>query len=118
MNILGTNFGPGAVTLQSIWTREATLLRRLARKVQYAVVMYDYTNAMSDQLPKKLEPGDQVNLLLPFDRKCLLSENFTHVGLRDSYGRFHWAARKEIKRASAEWRTVFHETTSAPSSTA
>lgn len=103
MNITGSNFGPGALTLSSIVAREATLWRRLLRKVRYAFITPDYTNPMSERLPKKLEPGDKVNLLLPFDRECLLSHNFTHVGLTDYYGRSHWAPRNDMKKAQAEW---------------
>lgn len=107
MNITGTNFGPGAVTLSSIVTRNAPLWRRLFRKVEYAYITPDYTNTMSGRLPTKLEPGDKIELLLPYDAECLLSHDFTHVGLTDYYGRTHWATRRDMNKARANWSKDF-----------
>ena len=107
MNITGTNFGPGAVTLSSIIARDAPSWRRMLRRVKYAFITPDYANPMSGRLPKKLEPGDKVELLLPYDAKCLLSHTFTHVGLTDFYGRSHWAPRRHMKKARAQWNKEF-----------
>lgn len=107
MNITATNFGPGAVTLSSIVARNAPLWRRILRKVQYAFITPDYTNALSGRLPVKLDTGDKVELLLPYDAECLLSHTFTHVGLTDFYGRSHWAPRHAMKKAHAEWSKDF-----------
>jgi hypothetical protein len=107
MNIRATNFGPGVVTLSSIVAKNAPLWRRIFRKVQYAFITPDYTNPLSGRLPAKLETGDKVELLLPYDAECLLSKTFTHVGLTDFYGRSHWAPRGDLKRAYKEWRKDF-----------
>lgn len=107
MNIRATNFGPGAVTLSSIVARNAPLWRRILRKVEYAFITPDYTNALSARLPAKLETGDKVELLLPYDAECLLSKTLTHVGLTDFYGRSHWAPRNDMKKAHKEWRKDF-----------
>ena len=108
LNITGTNFGPGSVTLNAIVAREAPFWRRALRIVRYALITPDYANQMSERLPKKLEPGDKVNMLLPFDRECLLERaEITHVGLSDSYGRNHWASRKDTKKARREWAKEF-----------
>jgi len=111
MNIEGTNFGPGAVTLSSIVVRDAKLWRRIVRKIRYAIITPDYTNHMSGRLPAKLEPGEKVDLLLPFDRECLLGHEFTHIGLTDYYGRKHWSPRTDYRRAKAEWDKEFSEAT-------
>jgi hypothetical protein len=107
INITATNFGPGAVTLNSIVARNAPVWRRVLRKVQYAFITPDYTNPMSGRLPTKLETGDKVELLLPFDAECLLSHTFTQVGLTDFYGRSHWAPRRAMKKAYAQWKKDF-----------
>ena len=108
LNVTGTNFGPGSVTLNTIVAREAPFWRRVIRRVRYAFITPDYANQMSERLPKKLEPGDKVNLLLPFERECLLGHpKLTHVGLSDSYGRNHWASRKDMEKARTEWAKEF-----------
>ncbi|MGY4828201.1 hypothetical protein ACVNIS_06465 [Sphaerotilaceae bacterium SBD11-9] len=104
LNITATNFGPGVTTLSSIVARNAPLWRRLLRKVQYAIITPDYGNAMSGRLPKKLETGDKIELLLPYDAKCLLGHEFTHVGVTDFFGRTHWAPKKQMKKARTTWR--------------
>jgi hypothetical protein len=107
MNIKATNFGPGIVTLNSIVSKNAPLWRRIFRKVRYAFITPDYANPLSGRLPAKLETGDKVELLLPYDAECLLSKTFTHVGLTDFYGRSHWASRGDLKKAYKEWRKDF-----------
>lgn len=107
MNIRATNFGPGVVTLSSIVAKNAPLWRHVFKRVQYAFITPDHTNPLSGRLPAKLETGDKVELLLPYDADCLLSKAFTHVGLTDFYGRSHWAPRGDLKRAYIEWRKNF-----------
>ena len=107
LNITATNFGPGVVTLSSIVARNAPLWRRLLKKVQYAIITPDYANVLSGRLPVKLETGDKVELLLPYDANCLLGHKFTHVGLTDFYGRRHWAPRREMRKARVEWSKDF-----------
>lgn len=107
MNIRATNFGPGVVTLSSIVAKNAPLWRRVFRKVQNAFIIPDYTNPLSGRIPAKLETGDKVELLLPFDADCLLSKTFTHIGLNDFYGRSHWAPSRDVKRAYKEWHKEF-----------
>jgi hypothetical protein len=107
MNIRATNFGPGTVNLSSIVARNAPYWRRLLRKVEYAFITPDYTNPMSGRLPTKLETGDKIELLLPYDAECLLSKTFTQVGLTDFFGRTHWALRKDMNKAHEKWSKDF-----------
>lgn len=103
LNITATNFGPGVATLSSIIVKNAPVWRRILTKVKWAIITPDYGNTLSARLPAKLETGDKVELLLPYDEKCFLSEAFTHVGLSDYYGRKHWAPRRDLRKAYAEW---------------
>jgi hypothetical protein len=111
LNITATNFGPGVVTLSSIHVKNSTLWRRILRKVQYAYITPDYTNPMSGRLPAKLETGDKVELLLPYDANCLLGREFTHVGLTDFYSRTHWTSRRAMKQVCATWKEDFETNT-------
>ena len=109
--ITATNFGPGTINLSMIQAKHAPLWRRIFRKVEYAVIMYDYTNLMSTRLPAKVEPGDRIDLFLPYDVDCLLNREWTHVGIDDYFGRHHWAPRKQIKKARKEWLEEFSNET-------
>jgi hypothetical protein len=107
LDITATNFGPGAVSLGTIIAADRPLWRRLLRKVRYAFIYPDYTNPLSARLPAKLETGDKLNLLLPFDEKCFLAHNYTSIGLSDFYDRTHWAPTSDLKKAYAKWLEKF-----------
>lgn len=107
--ISATNFGPGAVTLSAIYVKNAPLWRRVLRKTEYGFIMHDYANPMSGQLPKKLEMGEKLDLLLPYDKECLLSADCTHIGLTDYFGRTHWAPRSDVKKAKQAYVKAFGE---------
>ena len=107
LNLRVTNFGPGVVTISTICVREAPLWRRILRKARYAIITPDYTNSLSARLPAKIEVGEKIELLLPYDKECFLNTPFTHVGVNDYYARTHWAPRRDLKRAYTAWRKNF-----------
>ena len=107
LSISATNFGPGPVTLSMPCAKNAPLWRRIARKTKHAVINPDYTNPLSGKLPKKVEVGDKLDLLLPYKKDCLLHARFTHVGLSDYFGRMHWAPRAQLKAAYRQYHEEF-----------
>jgi hypothetical protein len=111
MIISVTNFGPGVVKQNIILYRNATLWRRLTRTVQQGVVIFDWTEPMSAKLPATVEPGDKIDLLLPWDEKCCMSEPCTHIGILDYFWRAHWAPRAEVKATREQWLKDFPERT-------
>lgn len=108
--ISATNHGPGSVNLSMIEVRNTSLWRWLFRKGEFGVVMHDYTNALSGQLPKKLEVGERIDLLFPYDKECFLSSGWSHVGVNDSFGRSHFAKRVQVKVANKRWQQDFGNT--------
>jgi hypothetical protein len=102
--VSGTNFGPGPVHCNTVVLRNAPVWRRLLRRVEYAVAFHDYQHPMSGCLPSKLEVGEGLNLLFPYKPDCFLGQRYTHVGISDSFGRAHWARRKDFKSARAAFR--------------
>lgn len=107
VRIEATNFGPGPVNVSTLCVKQAPLWRRLLRKTKWAVITHDWTNPMSAKLPVKIEVGDQIKLLLPYDKNCFLKEPFTHVGISDYYGRIHWAPTYQLRKARKDWRKKF-----------
>ena len=107
LNLKVTNFGPGPVNISTIVAKDAPLWRRLLRKIRWAMITPDYTNPMSARLPSKIEVGDKIELLLPYDRHAFLKDGFTHIGVSDYFGRNHWAPGRQLKRAYETWRKDF-----------
>jgi len=111
VNITATNHGPGVVNLSMIQMKNASIWKWLVRKKEFAVVIHDYTNPLSGQLPHKLEVGEKIDVLLPYDAECLLKNGWSHVGLSDYFGRTHWAKKKDVKIANEKWKSDFANNT-------
>ncbi|ENE5200873.1 hypothetical protein ACJO1Y_23575 [Vibrio parahaemolyticus] len=109
--ISATNHGPGVVNLRMLQLQETSFIKKITRNSKHAVLMHDYENLMSGQLPNKLEVGDTLDLLLPYDENCFLKEPFTHVGISDTYGRINWAKSKQVKIARQQWLDKYGEST-------
>lgn len=103
--IEATNHGPGTVKLTAIYARHRTLGDTLLRRPgKRAMIMHDLADPVSATLPVTLEPGDAA--LFPFqpedaERWMLGTAEWTEVGLRDSFGRVHWAPRPEFLATKA-----------------
>lgn len=117
ITIHATNLGPGAIVCESIHMAKKSffvflhwrILKILRIQNKYAHVVHDYTNQYSDKLPKKLQVGEKIILLLPMDESSLLSFDPSHVGVIDSFGRFHWATRSSLNRAKQEYFEKFEK---------
>ena len=105
--ISATNHGPGYVTISLIQWKDTSFVKWLLRKRQRGFVMHDYTNPVSAQIPTKLDVGERADFLFPYDKECMLKETWSHIGLIDSFGRSHWARRKDIREAQTKWKTDF-----------
>jgi hypothetical protein len=102
-----TNHGPGKTTISMIQGRRIAGWRWLRSKQQNFVVLQDWTNPLSGKLPARLDVGERVSLLLPYDRKCMLAGGVTDVGVSDFFGRLHWAPRAEVAQALLEFARDF-----------
>ena len=111
VNITATNFGPGAVNLSMVEVKNSSWWKWLLRKEEHAVVIHDYENPLSGQLPHKLEVGEKINLLFPYDENCFLKEGWSHIGVNDYFGRTHWASKKDVKAATQKWKKKFGQNT-------
>jgi len=102
-----TNFGPGIVTIGSIVVKNTSFWKKLFKKEILAIIICDYENPLSAQLPAKIEVGSKISLLLRYDRECFLNQEWTHVGVYDYYGKFHSTPKKQIKEARELWLRDF-----------
>ena len=113
--ISGTNFGPGKVRVSMVrWKKTSFAARFRRRKNLYGFQIHDYKNPLSGQLPTTLDVGERVDLVFPFERDCLFIERPTHVGLRDYFGRDHFASFKAVRKAQQEFDSAFSGETPNP----
>jgi hypothetical protein len=116
LNVAGTNHGPGRLVVVMVHAWVAPFWRRLLRCPICGVVPHDFRNPLSSRLPGKLDVGETVNLFMPYSATCFLKDKrVTHVGLADSFGRFHWAPRRCVREARREWMKDFGKGTATRS---
>jgi len=105
------NLGPGKLHLESIYIAKLSWWRFLGRRIskvfksesQYAHVMWDHTNPYSSKLPIILDVGENASFLLNSDQESFLSVNPTHVGVTDSFGKFHWVSSRSLQATKSEY---------------
>ncbi|MGH9932598.1 MAG: hypothetical protein ACREA9_25625 [Pyrinomonadaceae bacterium] len=102
-----TNHGPGSLKLQSVVLLQTSWWRHLFRRKKHAFLVHDFTNPLSGKLPTKLEVGESIDLLFPYDKDAFLSGDWTRVGITDSFGRTHWATDASVNDACKRWREKF-----------
>ena len=98
-----TNFGPGLVRITTIFVQDASLLKKIRRKARVAVVLYKQEISEGSKLPVKMEVGEEATFYLPYNKECLLNEEWTHIGVRDTFHRLHLSQRGEVEQARKYW---------------
>jgi len=114
INVSGVNHGPGSIICNGVLGRKVSWLPFRKKKPKYFYVMEGYDNPLSDRFPKKLEVGDSVKQFFPFNQESFLSVDPSHVGLRDTFGRMHWATRRSLREAKKEFFKDFQKKESGP----
>jgi hypothetical protein len=97
-----TNFGPGTCHCEIIklLTYKHGWLNVLLRRTKtHGVLIHDYKSSIGSQLPKSLAVGERMSLVFPYERDCFLKDNFSKLGIQDSFGRTHWIPKKMLLRA-------------------
>lgn len=101
LQVSGVNFGPGELTISSVVSRRSSPWRRLTRSEDYYQILPSGPGAQySDHLPVRLEVGGRVKLMLSTN---LYDENWTQIGLSDTFGRTHWTTAKALSHARARY---------------
>lgn len=109
INVSGVNHGPGPIIVNGMLGQKVSWLPFRRKGSKYFYVMEGYDNPLSDRLPKRLEPGDSVNQYLPCNNESFLSIDPSHIGLRDTFGRMHWASRRSLRSAKSEFFKKFEK---------
>ena len=106
--ISGVNHGPGKLVLRMIIWKNTSLRRFLCRKSEEGwIPLTDRPSEYSDELPKELDVGDELNLVFPSSAK-FAGTDFSHIGLRDNFGRIHWAKKKDVQKFKLKRQSITH----------
>jgi hypothetical protein len=103
------NFGPGPIKIVMVSYKEAGMWNRILRKIKYGSIIWDYTEILSHKLPKKLAVGDSIDLLFKYGSEFKLNPRTTHIGLRDSFDRVHWAPHRDVIKFKEAHKKSFPE---------
>jgi len=96
LQLNGVNFGPGILTVASVYGRQTSPWWRFPRKTELFYVMPGPYAQYSNKLPSQLGVGEQVTLMLSPD---LYAQPWTSIGLQDTFGRTHWVPRSRFRSA-------------------
>ena len=107
--LTATNLGPGSITCGMIHLKTAPFWRRVIRRTKHAVLLHDYQNPLSANLPAKLQIGEKIQLMIPYEKNCFLCEDVTHIGIADTFDRVHWAPARDVRKARKDYRRDFAE---------
>lgn len=106
LDVIVVNFGPGKIRLNGpLNLRKKAFLR----KTKHAILIHDYKDPLSARFPCELEVGEEKDFFLQFDKNCFLKEHYTHIGVKDSFGRIHWAPKKHFKEVKKTYKKWFEE---------
>lgn len=106
-----TNFGPTAVRVEMAWSsRRAGWLGR-----QYGPIypMRDpltpggVSHPFSGGLPRQLEVGQSMAIYFPFSPECFARHGGLSVGVRDVFGRNHWAPPRAVRAVRRKLNEAF-----------
>jgi len=109
LSIAVTNHGPGQVKITLIVGRYSVPFwkRPVQRPQHFVILKYLRTNPANRHLPQRLDVGDSLTLFLPYDERCFLSDDASQIGVSDSYGRYHYAPRKDVREAGKQFSKDF-----------
>jgi hypothetical protein len=57
----------------------------------------------AENLGTELEKGQRVSIGIPNSSECCLDKDSRRIGIRDTFGRIHWALTKDLKRVKREY---------------
>ena len=113
ITVSAVNLGPGAITCNGVLGQKKHLFR-FWKKREYFFAVEDLGNPLSTPLPQRLEVGDSLTVFFKYEKDAFLSLAPTHIGVRDSFGRMHWASRRSLKKAKKDFFKEFKKKENGP----
>ena len=101
-----TNHGPGNINLSMIRMKDSSIWKTLTKSTVHGAAFPD-VELFGSKLPEKLEVGDKKQMLFEYNEACLLKSKMNHIGIGDSFGRMHWAPKKDMAIAQKKYNKDF-----------
>ena len=114
LSLTAINYGPGPVTLHSAITRN--FRKGFQRKRRYGFLNPIHNLSIDENqsqgpfsggLPKKIDVGETFSAYLPFKHNALRDGRIADVGFLDTFGRKHWAPRRQVQKVIVRIREDF-----------
>ncbi len=102
-----TNHGPGELVCTGAIAKTGSFIRSLFAEFPYRFILPDYEHPLCSRLRSRIAVGDKVSIIFPYNQECFLANVPKRIGISDSFGRTHWAPRRELKRAHRQYRKDF-----------
>lgn len=110
------NLGPGQIRLTSIEAQRRPWWDVAGRWRKRYAVIYDYRNPLSARLPLTLDVAESADYPLPWSADGVAAMAITHIGFKDTFGRVHFAPRKDVRAVKEKWIESFDIVADGPAS--
>ena len=107
IELQATNHGPGEIVINGAVARRSSFLRSLFTECPYLFIVPDFKHPYCSKPSCRVAVGDKALIIFPYQQECFLAEKPKRVGVVDSYGRVHWASRRELRNALQQYRESF-----------
>jgi hypothetical protein len=114
LSLMVTNLGPGPVILYACVVKLKADLWKRGRYLILNPIHGDPTSSslkslgpFSGGLPGKIDAGEMKSFYFPYDKDCCLRRGVYRVAITDTYGRYNWCRRRDVKKADASYRKDF-----------
>ncbi|TDX77742.1 hypothetical protein EDE05_11451 [Neorhizobium sp. R1-B] len=113
LTLSATNYGPGQVTLHlAVGRTKVSRFKKL--KLFMLNPLHDFPartdftlGPFSGGLPKKIDVGESFNAFFVKKHAAIATQNVVDVGFTDTFGRNHWARRKDVTKVRTEVKQAF-----------
>ncbi|WP_430250639.1 hypothetical protein [Neorhizobium sp. DAR64860/K0K1] len=121
LTLSATNYGPGQVTLHLAVGR--TRVSRLTKLKSFMLnPLHDFPSQteytlgpFSGGLPKKIDVGENFSAYFTKKHSAIAVQNVIDVGFTDTFGRCHWARRRDVSKVRQEVQKAFADDGETPS---
>lgn len=93
------NLGPGSTSVVVARVRLRPFRFGWFRKENPGTAFHNWDDPFCAKLPAKLDAGDTIMITFPIEANGVLQSNVLRIGIEDSFNRFHWAPRGDVKKA-------------------
>lgn len=103
LGIMVTNHGPGKIRIDGLWAKQTSWVKSIRKKETLYMLKPDFDDPYCGPIPCDLKVREPQQFYLRYHEKCILDRLISHVGISDSFGRYHWAKRKDVRRAKNQF---------------